>query len=448
MATRSRVTLLQRLMKQRRLTRERTLDILEQRARHMGVRDFALSLRQLDRWLSGELGTEPRPTTCRVVEAEFEQPIERLLAFLDDERPQADPQTVAEPEATDVVARAARDSATFALWTDSNRIGGATLDLLRGRLAVLACDYVNSPLTPVFRELVDLRDDLVAVITGRPDPAGLREAYFLAGTTCAMLAYASGDLGHPRAAMLQTQAAMACAERAASPILTAWLLGNRAMTCEWYGQPAQALRLAAEAVAHARMARVPGTVLVRLAAIQARAHARMGQAAQARQAMDHAAAARDLIEAGYPGQPDEFDEIGGILTFTLAKQHFYGGSTFLRVEDPVAAHRAALAAIDSYGCGPADQRSYGDETLAWVDVAAARVRQPIDDLDGASEALDVILGLPAALQIPALIQPLSELRSELSQSRYQGAVIADRLRDAIDGLVETCRRRVVSEGSG
>src|SRR5438067_2009485 len=80
MKARPRKTLLQRLMSERHLTREHALEALDRRARDMGVRDFALSLRQLDRWLAGDLATLPRPSLCRVVEMEFGYPVERLLA--------------------------------------------------------------------------------------------------------------------------------------------------------------------------------------------------------------------------------------------------------------------------------------------------------------------------------------------------------------------------------
>jgi len=81
MRTHSRTTLLQSLMVERRLTREQTIEALDRRARGMGMRDFALSVRELDRWLAGDLVTLPRPSLCRVVEAEFGYPVERLLAL-------------------------------------------------------------------------------------------------------------------------------------------------------------------------------------------------------------------------------------------------------------------------------------------------------------------------------------------------------------------------------
>ena len=83
MRTRSRKTLLQCLMVQRHLTREQAVEALERRARDMGVRDFALGLRQFDRWLAGDLITLPRPSLCRVLEAEFRHPVQQLLAVSD-----------------------------------------------------------------------------------------------------------------------------------------------------------------------------------------------------------------------------------------------------------------------------------------------------------------------------------------------------------------------------
>jgi hypothetical protein len=82
-AVRRQETLLQVLIHQRHLTREGTIKLLERRATELGVEDFALSVRQLDRWLAGQIDTLPRPSLCRVVEAEFGRPIGQLLALHD-----------------------------------------------------------------------------------------------------------------------------------------------------------------------------------------------------------------------------------------------------------------------------------------------------------------------------------------------------------------------------
>lgn len=75
-------TLLDALVRRRRLTRHEALELLARRARGMGImeRRFALSERQFYRLLHGEVKTRPHPVVCRVLEAEFGCPIENLLA--------------------------------------------------------------------------------------------------------------------------------------------------------------------------------------------------------------------------------------------------------------------------------------------------------------------------------------------------------------------------------
>jgi hypothetical protein len=77
-----RLTRLDRLVRERHLTRNEAREILVERAIRMGVteRKFALSERQFYRLLFGEVKTQPHPVVCRVIEAEFGYPIEQLLA--------------------------------------------------------------------------------------------------------------------------------------------------------------------------------------------------------------------------------------------------------------------------------------------------------------------------------------------------------------------------------
>ena len=74
-------------MRERRLTVQETLDVLQRRAEQMNERSYALSDRQLRRWLAGAVASLDgvRPANIRVAEAEFGWPIDALLA--DDQRP-------------------------------------------------------------------------------------------------------------------------------------------------------------------------------------------------------------------------------------------------------------------------------------------------------------------------------------------------------------------------
>ena len=128
-------------------------------------------------------------------------------------------------------------------------MGELALEGLRLRLAKLASDYVHSPMVPVVRELITLRDDLFEVLA-QPDPSQARELYFLAGATCGIIAHASGNLGYSTAALDQAQTAMICARKAEHPLLAAWVTGG--VTARVGGQPAESLNLLARASVHTR----------------------------------------------------------------------------------------------------------------------------------------------------------------------------------------------------
>lgn len=80
-------TLLKALVRERRLTVSETLAVLQARATEMGESTYALSERQLRRWMSGDMAsaTTARAANVRVVETEFGWPIDALLAV--DDRP-------------------------------------------------------------------------------------------------------------------------------------------------------------------------------------------------------------------------------------------------------------------------------------------------------------------------------------------------------------------------
>src|SRR5205814_4177600 len=141
---------------------------------------------------------------------------------------------------------AAHRSAKFGQWADSLAIGDLAFATLWLRLGQLATEYVYAPMVPVFRDLESLRDDMFELLAS-PDPAQARDLYLLAGTTCGLLAHASGNLGHLGAAQVQACTALICARKAQHPTLAAWALGVRALQAEWSGSAADGLRFAGEA---------------------------------------------------------------------------------------------------------------------------------------------------------------------------------------------------------
>ena len=443
---RSQVTVLQRLINQRRLTREETIKLLHRRAERMQVNDFALSLRQLDRWLSGEVVTLPRPAMCRVIEAEFGQAVERLLSGdIPASVATASPERSEKVDVRALVSASAHKSARFGQWADSLSIGNLALAAWWLRVAQLAVDYVYAPMLPIFRELEAVRDEVFEALVS-PDPAQARDLYLLAGTTCGLLAHASGNLGHLGAANVQACAALICARKADNPTLAAWVLGVRALQSEWSGNPSAALTLVGQADAEAADRRSPSTVPVWLAAIEARAYARMGNRDRALQALDRVTHERSRV-AERAGDPNELGGIGGILTFNEAKQHYYAGTAYRRIGEFELAAANAEAAIASYATGAVEQRSYGDEAIAWVDLAISRASGANVNLDGAAEALRVIEEQPAERCLPTLAGPLRDLGAALSTGPVRDASRAVAMRKAIAELISSCERPRVEVGA-
>ncbi len=147
------------------------------------------------------------------------------------------------------------------------------------------------------------------------------------------------------------------------------------------------------------------------------------------------------------GGPNEFDRIGGILTFTQAKQLYYAGTTYRRIGDFASAASNAQAAIAAYETGPIEQRSYGDETIAWVDLAIARASGEQADLDGAAEALRTIEDQPHERRLPTLVGPLHDLRTVLLTPEVRDARRAIAMRGSINEMIVTCQRPLTELGA-
>lgn len=335
------------------------------------------------------------------------------------------------------IAATASSSLTFAAWADDDRVSPLVLEHLTTELRRIAVDYVHAPMLPLFGDLVGLRDSVFGLLQQRPHPRQARDLFRLAGTTCILLAHASQNLGDSMAAMAQARAAWACADQADHDDLRAWTRGTQALIAEWSRNPAEAVDLARAGQAYAHNA----DTQVRLAAIEARTLARLGDDAGAIGALERARHARDL---GAVRQIDDLGEFGGVLTFPVAKQEYYAGSTYGLIGQFKEAEQAATAAIDKYISGSPQERSYGDEALAHVDIAIARIDH--GDLDGAQTALSAVLGLPEPQRIQQVHMGLARITNALAVPRYGNVRAALDIRQQIESFTRSdgAGRRVLS----
>jgi hypothetical protein len=434
-------TLLHRLIDERRLTREQALNLLKRRARDLGIadNDYSLSIREFDRYIHGDIKGTPQSVRVQVLEAEFGYPIAALIApDTRDAVPLGNGirlPTSAPVDVRRLVHKAAIESTDFAQWADSLALGDLALTALWFRVEQAATGYVHAPMVPVFCELQELRDDLFTRLR-QPDPGQARDLYLLAGVVCGMLAHASGNLGDLRAAHLQACTALVCARHAGHPTLAAWVLGVRALQHEWNGRPEETLKLTAQAHSELTREHKASTVGIWVHAIEARASARLGRTAAATHAIRRADEGRARLPS--PEHWNDLDRLGGILSFPEAKQLYYAGSAHRRVGQMVEAQASSAAAIEVYMTGPADQRSYGDEAIARIDLAVARAGGESPDLEAAAHDFHALVSMPSCLCLPTMMGPLRDLEMALAAPKVRSSQLAIELREAVQVILRNC----------
>lgn len=135
--------------------------------------------------------------------------------------------------------------------------------------------------------------------------------------------------------------------------------------------------------------------------LAANGYARLGKRAETEAALAAAREAREAREA--VADDDPLDDVGGIFSVSLAKQHAYAASAYALLGDGAAADREATWALELYQQEPAGQRQPVNEGYAHTDVAFARVLG--GELDGVGAALVPGFDLPASIRVDLFARP-------------------------------------------
>ncbi|MDX2964418.1 helix-turn-helix domain-containing protein [Streptomyces acidiscabies] len=322
----------------------------------------------------------------------------------------------------ELAAQAAAESLLFADAATKSNVSEIQLETLESRITRIATDYVHAPLRPLFHDLLSTRDQLFSLLRGHQPPGQTRELYLLAGTSCLLLAHASQNLGDPDAAVAQLQTAGTFAEHADHADLRAWVKGTAALIAEWSTHPYTAIEYTHQATRFTPV----GETRIRTAAIRARAAARVGDRNTAEAALRELERAREQQT-----NPAGLVRFGGLLTFPEAKQEYYIGGTYALLGEHEKAEQHATAAIDLYEAGPKEQRSYGDEALARLDIVTARIAT--GEIEGAGEQLRPILDLPADRRIRQLGDAVQGVARLLEEPRFARSPVVRELADATRG---------------
>ncbi|MFC9249954.1 hypothetical protein [Amycolatopsis thailandensis] len=314
------------------------------------------------------------------------------------------------------------------------------LAYLRDELCRIAVAYVHTPLSDVVEDLRDAQKTLAAITQTRHRPRSAREATVLSGVLCLLFAHASQNAGDQKSALQQLRSATTFANVADSDALRTWTLGSAALMLEWSARPGEAADRARNGLQY----RVSTQSHQRLLAIVARSAARAGDAPAARDAL---AGLADLNQHDAT-HGDEVVGFGGLLSFPEAKLTYYQGGTLTLLGDHAQAEIHSARAIERYETGPDEDRSYGDEALARLDVTRARLGQ--DDVTGALAAAEPVLTLDTRLRIRQIDNAISLVRADalaLAGRRHRDA---GQLTDRLTGYLTAARQtpRALPSASG
>ncbi len=173
-----------------------------------------------------------------------------------------------------------------------------------------------------------------------------------------------------------------------------------------------------------------GTAQIRLAAIEARAHARLRDQRATEDALARTDRARDEVR-------DEGDP-GGMLAFPVAKQHYCAATARLWLgghANSSDAERDAAHAVGLYETDPPELRHPGELCLARLDLSAARLGR--DDLDGTADEVQDVLAIAAQRRIESVARRLNQVSRALARPRYQTSALALDLHDQIRGFTHS-----------
>ncbi|XOZ86780.1 helix-turn-helix transcriptional regulator [Nocardia testacea] len=337
----------------------------------------------------------------------------------------------------DLIMAAAHEASEHAGRAESTNIGPSTLDQLDADVTRIANDYVHTPPMPMMVEMLRVRRRVYRLLEGHQRPADTGHLYLLAGSLSGLLANASTDLGYLDAAGEQIRAAWAYAELCGHNGLRAWARGMHALIEYWSERPHRALQLAQHGQEYADSA----TAAVRLHNIEARIWSKIGSTADTERCIRAAADA----SAG-PGADSLHDEVGGVFGFSDAKASYYAGATYIHLGLAEPALAATERTIELYRTGPARQRSYGAESLARVDSAAAHLIN--GSLDGAAAALLPVLALDEDKRIAQLEERLTGLRRRICAPAFRGVAEARALDERIEEFCGSTASRSLPPGGG
>lgn len=304
----------------------------------------------------------------------------------------------------EMLTMAAERARKFAILTGQTSLSDETLDQIYADVRRLVWAYPQRPLAEILSNLVLTQDTVFSLLETRQRPAVAQQLYLLGGIVGGLLAKASHDTADPHAALAQSRAAYLCAEQADHDGLRAWIRGLQALITYWDGRLHESVRYAQ---AGAQLAgRSNSTAMVWLPVSEARAWAALGNVHATHRAIERAERSWETV------QGDELDELGGICTFSRARQLYYSADALAWLpSESASAQEYAGQAITAYEDTSAPEWAFGDAAGSRCDLAVARIAA--GEVEGARDAIAPVLETPPEQRIRGIISSVQHVHAAL-----------------------------------
>ncbi|MFE3828410.1 hypothetical protein [Streptomyces sp. NPDC059092] len=417
---------------------QRAAQCLAEQVRDPSLATHTVSDRTFERWYSGRV--TPQNEARRILAHLFMRPIRELLseasaeesapvgAVMGSDSSVSDTGVNADSgadlhETGRHAVMAARRAIEFAMRAERQTVGEETLDYVQEEVRRIAMIHLRVPVGTVLDDLTYIQDTTFRLLeSGRAKPSQTRDLYFLAALQSGMLAKASHDLGDPQSAMMQARTASVCADQAEHQTMRAWVKGLQSSISYWANRPGDALHYARQGIEISGDLR--GSVIVWLAAQEARAAALLGDAETVHAAIRRAEAMRQGT------RPDDLDDLGGNFFFPQVRQTFFGIEASLVLSDSDAGLvRSAEDAVRELSDTNNPHWAFAAEAGCQSNLALARLYA--GDLEGAAEAVRPVLDLPPNQRNAGIVGSLQRLGTSLHKGPLRNAVTARELCERI-----------------
>ncbi|TQE15824.1 hypothetical protein Sipo8835_44400 [Streptomyces ipomoeae] len=318
---------------------------------------------------------------------------------------------------------AVRRARQYVLHTDRDRPGENTLPLLHDQVARLITDYPRVPLSEIWDTLLDVQDQIIYILeTGKHRPSQLRDLNFMAAITAFLVAKGFNDMEDREQARTMSLLAAAFAKDAEHTGLMSLICGLQSLIEYWADRPSDALFYAQKGTALA--VGLQGTVGLWLLGLQARAAAFLGDEETVQTSNRVASDRREHVI------PDDLDQLGGLLTYSLEKQRYYAVEASAILGDGNADLTAqAELAVQGFRDPANPNWAFGDLAGAQCNLALIHIHS--GDVDGAAEAIRPVLDLPANFRNSGIVVSALRVRQALMTNGVRTALTARDLREEL-----------------